>query len=116
MIIAVTYDQGQVWQHFGKTENFKFYTVEDGKICSSEVVNTQGQGHGALADFLHIHHANIIICGGVGVPMIDRLAAYGIKAVPGITGSADEAVQKYLDGTLSGNASAVHEGFHHHDA
>ena len=79
MRIAVTYDNGNVWQHFGKTENFKFYDVENGEIVSSEVINTNGQGHGALADFLSGHKAEIVICGGVGAPMISRLEAAGIK-------------------------------------
>ena len=49
MKIAVTYDNGQIFQHFGHTEQFKLYTVEDGKVVSSEVVDTNGSGHGALA-------------------------------------------------------------------
>ena len=39
MRIAVTYDNGAVFQHFGHTEQFKLYDVEDGKIVSSEVVD-----------------------------------------------------------------------------
>ena len=114
MKIAVTYDNGQVWQHFGKTESFKIYEVADGKVISSKIVSTNGQGHGALADFLGEHKVDMVICGGVGSPMIDRLAGYGIKACPGVTGDADAAVQKYLDGSLEINESAVHDGCHHH--
>ena len=47
--------------------------------------------------------------------MVDRLAIFGIKAYPGITGDADEAVLKLLNGTLSVNAGAVHSGCHHHE-
>ncbi len=114
MKIAVTYDNGQVWQHFGKTEQFKLYTVEDGKVVSSEVVGTGGEGHGALAGFLAEHKADAVICGGVGSPMVGLLESFGIKAYPGVTGSADEAVERLLAGTLSVNADAVHEGCHHH--
>jgi len=114
MKIAVTYDNGQVWQHFGKTEYFKIYDVENGKIVSSEVVSTNGQGHGALADFLAEKKVGAVICGGVGSPMIDRLAVYGIKAYPGVTGSADEAAEKLVNGTLEVNEDAVHDGCHHH--
>ena len=39
MKIAVTYENGQIFQHFGHTEQFKIYTVEDGKIVSSEDVD-----------------------------------------------------------------------------
>jgi len=114
MKIAVTYDNGQVWQHFGKTEFFKIYDVEEGQVTSSEVLGTNGAGHGALADFLASQGVDTVICGGVGAPMIDRLAAYGMKAYPGVQGSADQAVSDLLAGKLEVNDEAVHEGCHHH--
>ena len=40
MKIAVTYDNGSVFQHFGKTESFKVYEVEDNKVVSSEVIGS----------------------------------------------------------------------------
>ena len=49
MKIAVTYDNGEVFQHFGRTENFKVYEIEDNKVISSEVISSNGVGHGALA-------------------------------------------------------------------
>ena len=66
MKIAVTYENGQVFQHFGHTEQFKIYTVDDENILSSEIVNTDGTGHGALADFLKERGVNVLICGGIG--------------------------------------------------
>ena len=42
MKIAVTYDNGNIFQHFGKTENFKVYEVEDNKVVSSEVIGSNG--------------------------------------------------------------------------
>lgn len=114
MKIAVTYDNGQVWQHFGKTTEFKFYDCQDGRVISTEIKGTRDASHGALADFLHENGAEIVICGGVGAPMIGRLEAYGMKACPGVTGEADVAVSHYLEGTLKGNGDAVHDGCHHH--
>ena len=52
MKIAVTYDNGNIFQHFGKTETFKVYEVEDNKVVSSEVIGSNGEGHGALAGLL----------------------------------------------------------------
>ena len=52
MKIAVTYDNGQIYQHFGHTEKFKIYEVENGAVISAAVADTEGQGHGALASFL----------------------------------------------------------------
>jgi len=115
MKIAVTFDNGEVWQHFGQTSEFKIYEVEDGKVVASEVVSTNGAGHGALADFLHEQGAEAVICGGVGSPMIDRLESFGIKAYPGVSGDADSAVRELIAGNLETNESAVHEGCHHHE-
>jgi len=114
MRIAVTYDQGQVWQHFGKTEAFKLYDVADGAVTGSEVASADGYSHGALADFLAEHQVDTVICGGVGAPMIGKLEARGMKAYPGVTGDADQAVADLLAGKLSADESAVHEGCHHH--
>ena len=52
MKLAVTYENGQIFQHFGRTAQFKLYDIEDGKIVRSGVVDTNGSGHGALAGFL----------------------------------------------------------------
>ena len=49
MKIAVTYDNGNVFQHFGKTESFKVYEIENNQVVKSEVIGSNGTGHGALA-------------------------------------------------------------------
>ena len=78
MKIAVTYDQGQVFQHFGHTEFFKVYEVENGKVVSAEVVDTNGSGHGALAELLADYDVDFLICGGIGPGAINALAMEGI--------------------------------------
>lgn len=57
MKIAIPYENGMVFQHFGHTAEFKFYEVENGQVTASEVVSTNGQGHGALVGFLAQHNA-----------------------------------------------------------
>ncbi len=101
MRIAVTYENGQVYQHFGHTEQFKIYDAEDGKICSSEVVGTNGQGHGALAEVLNALQTDVLICGGIGGGAQAALAAAGIQFYGGVTGDADAAVEALLAGTLT---------------
>lgn len=103
MRIAVTYENGEIFQHFGRTENFKVYDVEDGKIVKEEVVSTNGQGHGALAGVLLSLRADVLICGGIGGGAQAALAESGIKLLGGVSGSADEAVKAYLSGSLSFN-------------
>ena len=76
MKIAVTYENGQVFQHFGHTEQFKIYTVDDENILSSEIVNMDGTGHGALADFLKERGVNVLICGGIGAGAVMAPVSY----------------------------------------
>ena len=101
MKIAVTYENGQVFQHFGHTEQFKVYDVVDGKITGSQVVDTNGQGHGALAGFLSNGNIDVLICGGIGGGARNALAEAGIKLFPGAQGDADAQVESYLAGTLN---------------
>ena len=103
MRIAVTYEEGQIFQHFGHTEMFKLYDVEDGKVIASEVVDTNGQGHGALAGFLLGNKVDILICGGIGGGAQMALAELGIKLFGGVAGSADAAVEALLKQELMYN-------------
>lgn len=113
MKIAVTYEQGQVFQHFGHTEQFKIYEVENGAVVSSEVVDTMGSGHGALAGFLQAQGVNTLICGGIGGGAQMALAQAGITLYGGVQGSADEAVAALLAGNLAFNPD-VHCDHHDH--
>lgn len=103
MRIAVTYENGEIFQHFGHTEEFKVYDVQDGKVVASEVVDTNGQGHGALAGVLTALKADVLICGGIGGGAQMTLAAAGIKLYGGVSGSADAAVEALLAGNLDYN-------------
>ena len=89
MKIAVTYENGNVFQHFGHTEQFKLYDVQDGKVVSSQVVDTNGSGHGALAGFLAAHQVEALICGGIGGGAQMALAQAGIRLYAGCSGDAD---------------------------
>ena len=120
MKIAVTYENGEVFQHFGRTPQFKVYEIADGKVDSSEVIDTNGPGHGALAGFLRDLGAEVMICGGIGGGAISAMAEAGIKVYAGASGSADDAVASYIAGTLpeSGDATCDHhdhEGHGDHD-
>ena len=112
MKIAVTYENGSIFQHFGRTENFKVYEVEDGRIVSSEVIGSDGIGHGALAGLLANHEIQVLICGGLGGGAMNALMNAGIEVCAGASGSADEAVEAYLRGDLvNTGANCDH---HHH--
>ena len=100
MRIAVTYENGNIFQHFGHTKQFKLYDIEDGKVVKSELIDTNGSGHGALAGVLSAVKADVLICGGIGGGAINALSAAGIDLYPGIDGSADMAVMQLLAGVL----------------
>ena len=100
MKIAVTYENGNIFQHFGRTESFKVYEVEDGKIVSSEVIGSDGIGHGALAGLLAGHDIQVLICGGLGGGAFNALTEAGIEVCAGASGNADEAVEAFLRGDL----------------
>lgn len=112
MIIAVTYENGEVFQHFGHTETFKLYQVEDHKVVSSHIVGTNGSGHGALAGFLKEHEVDVLICGGIGGGARNALAEAGIQLYGGACGNADAQVESFLAGSLAYNPNA--ECNHHH--
>ena len=112
MKIAVTYEGGSIFQHFGKTETFKMYEVEDGKITSMQIVHAGGAGHSALAGFLSEQGANVLVCGGIGEGAQTALKEAGIEVVSGAAGEVDAAVNAYLAGELE---SAGTNCDHHHE-
>lgn len=117
MRVAVTYDNGEVYQHFGHTEQFKIYDVQDGTVTERGILSAGSSGHEALADLLQKEGIEALICGGIGGGAQMALASLGIALYAGISGSADRAVQALADGTLKytseANCSHHHEGGDH---
>ena len=113
MKIAVTYENGLIFQHFGHTEQFKIYEVKDGNITNSHVVETNGSGHGALAGMLSTLGIDVLVCGGIGGGAQMALAQAGIKLYGGVSGAADEAVEALLNGNLMYNPDVK---CNHHDS
>jgi len=115
MKIAITYENGNIFQHFGHTAAFKVYTVEGGKILDSQIVDSGASGHGALAGLLAQHQIQALICGGIGGGARMALAQAGIAVYGGVSGDADEAAQAFADGVLlfDPNARCSHHDSHH---
>lgn len=112
MRIAVTYEEGKVFQHFGRTEFFKVYEVEGTEIKESNVYGSEGTGHGALAGLLYNRGVDVLICGGLGMGALNALTEAGIEVIAGATGDVDEAVKAYLSGDLVSTGSNCN---HHHE-
>lgn len=116
MRIAVTYDGGEVFQHFGHTQQFKLYDVNDGKITAANILDTNGNGHGALAGLLKSYDVDTLICGGIGGGAQNALAETGIRLYGGVSGDADKAVESLLTGELAfdPHVACDHHGEHQH--
>ena len=117
MKLAVTYEMatGEIFQHFGHTETFKVYEVENGEIVSSSVMDTNGTGHGALAGLLAVEGVSTLICGGIGGGARMALAEAGVEVYPGATGDADANVKAFLAGSLNYDPNTMcshHSGEH----
>ncbi len=113
MTIAVTYENGNIFQHFGKTEAFKIYEANDDKeLTSFKIVSTDGKGHGALASFLSEQKADVVICGGIGGGAQQALSELGIEIYGGASGNCDAAVVAFLSGKLEKREVTCN---HHHE-
>ena len=116
MKIAVPYENGEIFQHFGKTKTFKVYEIEDGSVASTELLDAAGEGHGALAGQLAKLGVQTVICGGIGGGAQMALKEAGITLYGGVSGDADEAVRALIKGELgyNPNVQCNHHGEHHH--
>ena len=115
MRIAVTYENGEIFQHFGHTAQFKLYDAEDGKIVHEQIVDTNGSGHGALAGFLQAAQVDALICGGIGMGAQMALADAGIQLYAGVQGDADKAAQALAEGHLEYDPDAHCDHHQHHE-
>ena len=113
MRIAVTYENGSIFQHFGHTEQFKLYDAADGQVREARVEPTNGSGHGALAGFLSGLGVDVLICGGIGAGARTALDQAGIRLYPGVTGEADQAVARLLAGQLRYDPDTTCQHHHH---
>ncbi len=120
MKVAVTCENGEVFQHFGRTPQFKIYDIENDKVIKSETLDTNGTGHGALVGFIKDTGAQVLICGGIGGGAQSALNEAGIRLYAGAAGKTDDVIKAYIDGTLPENGDATcdhhdHEGHEGHD-
>ena len=107
MRLAIPYDNGQVFQHFGRSEQFKLYEVNDGTVGRSRIIENNGAGHGALVTLLAQEHVDVLICGGIGAGAQNALKEAGIRFYGGVQGEADKAAADFAAGRLA-YGPAVH--------
>ncbi|MFA5659224.1 MAG: NifB/NifX family molybdenum-iron cluster-binding protein, partial [Oscillospiraceae bacterium] len=98
---------------FGHCEGFNIFDTESGKIISNEFVANPGHKPGFLPVFLHDKGVKVIISGGMGGGAIDIFNEKGIEVIVGASGSAEAAVNSYLQGSLKSTGSVCHQHMHH---
>lgn len=116
MRIAITYENGEVFQHFGHTEQFKLYKIDHGVIVGEAILPTDGAHCGALATLLAENGVDTLICGNIGGGAKAAVERAGLMLFPGVTGSADEAAKAFAAGILQFDPTtqcAAHEEGHH---
>lgn len=117
MKIAVTYADGEVFQHFGHTPAFAVYETSEQTVVSEKIISCGESGHGALADILAAEAVDLLICGGIGSGAINALSSHNIKVIGGASGNTAAAVEAYLNGKLKvrPNFHCLHHHDHGHD-
>lgn len=113
MKIAVAYNAGQVFNHFGQTKQFEVYEIEGANIISRTLLGTEDKSHGALVGLLESWNINVLFVGGIGTHAVDLLENAGIKVFTGVLGDTESNVNDYLNGVLKHNPAAVHQCSHH---
>ncbi|MBQ9128204.1 MAG: NifB/NifX family molybdenum-iron cluster-binding protein, partial [Thermoguttaceae bacterium] len=98
MKIAVPFDNGQIFGHFGQTQTFKIYETDGSQVVSTQTLAADGYAHCALANLLAKENVDALICGGIGGGALAKLNAAGIKFYAGVSGDADAAVAALLAG------------------
>lgn len=107
MVVAVAYDNGIISQRFGKSPQFKLYTVEYGEISKTELVDNPGQGHAAIAKLLADKGTEVVICGGIGEPARDALHGYGMELYTGNAGDPEIAVKQFWACQLNNDSNGI---------
>lgn len=115
MKIAIATEGTNVSGHFGKCENFTMVEVENSEVKNKDIVNTMGNQHGLLPAFLASHNVNVVIAGGMGDGARQKLASNNIEIISGVTGSIEDVIKSYLDGTLKSTGGGCSSHGHSHD-
>lgn len=112
MKIALTYEDGKVFQHFGHTEKIKIYEINNGNVISESIIDTSTSGHEKLVEVLKNNNIEVLICGGIGQGAKDALSEANIQLFGGVSGNTDEVIKDYMNGNLKYNENVKCE--HHH--
>ena len=115
MRIALTYQNGNIYEHFGHTKQLKIYDIENKNIKTENIIDVNEKGHGALVALLLDNFVDVLICGGIGDGAKEALKKANIKLYGGVYGNADSIVNDFINGKLKYNENVQcshHESYH----
>ena len=101
MRIAIPYFESMIFQHFGRSKQFKVYEIENHQVLMEMIVEPEAVGHEAVADFLRAIDVRAVICGNIGQEAMRALNGAGILFYGGVSGQADDAITALVGGALA---------------
>ncbi|RIA78391.1 putative Fe-Mo cluster-binding NifX family protein [Anaeroplasma bactoclasticum] len=100
MRIAVPYDRGRIDPHFGHCASMVVFDTDDEKILGKMTIPCQGSGHEYMTSLLKKLKVEVVICGNMGKPAIQRLREANIRIYMGLSGSPENSIIAFLEGSL----------------
>ena len=103
MKIAVSYKDGEIYEHFGHAKLFAIYDYEGADVtrCTKKLVEVgERHGHQAMAELMRDEHVDAVIAGNMGGEAKATLLSMGIVPIAGYAGSADDAADMLILGQL----------------
>ncbi len=103
MKIAVSYKDGEIYEHFGHAECFAVYDFDllDMDKSTKKLIDvTDRHGHKAMADLMKAEGIDAVLSGSMGGEAKAMLLSYGIVPVVGYCGDADTAAELLVLGRL----------------
>lgn len=108
MKIAVPLVNGQFCAHFGQSDEFALFEVDDAgrAVLSRRDLPAPVHAHGTFPAWLAAQGATHVLVGGMGAHAQELLAAAGVSVVAGVVPDLPEAlVAAYLSGRLATGAN-----------
>jgi predicted Fe-Mo cluster-binding NifX family protein len=120
--LAIPVLNGQLSSHFGQTQYFYFYEIDNNTTLNQSMETSPEQDHSAIPAWLSEQNVTDIIIGGIGGPAAEKLSDFDINIFEnGMSTSPNELSQMFINNQLSifgdsccGGHDHEHEHEHEH--
>jgi predicted Fe-Mo cluster-binding NifX family protein len=115
--IAIPTKNNYVDSHFGHTDEFQVFTIQEGVVKDTERVDSS-QGCGCRSNIIGIlkeKGISVMLAGNMGDGAFQKLNAAGIEVIRGCRGKVEKVLEKYQSGHLvdDGSHCQTHRQHHH---